>query len=73
MEQKSLKTREEVLQDFARKGISIRSWALANGINPAVVRGVLIGRFTGRIGESHKAAVKLGLKDGEIVEGGGQK
>lgn len=70
MEQKPLKTRQQVLGDFARKGISIRSWAKANGIDPSVAHGVLSGRLTGRIGESHKAAVKLGLKHGEIIEGG---
>ena len=63
------KTKEEVLADFARKGQSVRGWAIANGLSPAVVRGVLSGRLTGRIGEAHKAAVKLGLKDGEIIEG----
>jgi len=68
MEQKPLKTREEVLADFANKGISIRGWAISNGIEPGVVHSVLKGRLTGRIGESHKAAVKLGLKYGEIVE-----
>lgn len=67
MEQKLLKTREEVLADFATKGISVRSWAIANGITPSVVHGVLNGRLTGRIGEAHKAAVKLGLKHGEVV------
>lgn len=67
MEQKQFKTREQVLDDFARKGVSIRRWALANGLQPSAVRGVLKGRLTGRIGEAHKAAVKLGLKDGEIV------
>jgi gp16 family phage-associated protein len=67
MEQTPLKTRQEVLDDFARKGISIRSWAIANGLSPAVVNGVLKGRAA-RIGLSHKAAVKLGLKHGEIVE-----
>jgi len=68
MEQKPLKTRDDVLSEFAAKGISVRSWAIANGIAPGVVRGVLNGRLTGRIGEAHKAAVKLGLKHGEIVE-----
>lgn len=68
MEQKRLKTRDEVLSDFARKGQSIRGWAIANGIAPAIANGVLKGRFIGRIGEAHKAAVKLGLKDGEIVD-----
>lgn len=70
MEQKRVLTREEVLADFARKGISIRSWAKKHGVNHAVVTGVLNGRFSGRIGESHKAAVLLGIKEGEIVDGG---
>lgn len=68
MKQNQLKTREEVLADFANKGISIRGWAIANGLMPSVVHSVLNGRLTGRIGESHKAAVKLGLKRGEIIE-----
>ena len=70
MPQEKLKTREEVLAEFARKGISIRSWAIRNGIEPSIANAVLKGRLTGRIGESHKAAVLLGLKHGEIVEGG---
>ena len=73
MEQKKLKTREEVLADFARKGISVRGWAKKHGLTPAIVRGILSGRLTGRIGESHKAAVLLGIKEGEIVEDGGDE
>lgn len=67
MKLKQLKTRDDVLEDFASKGMSIRGWAIANGLTPSVVHSVLKGRLTGRIGESHKAAVKLGLKRGEIV------
>ncbi len=67
MKPKQLRTREDVLADFASKGISIRSWAIANGLNPSVVHAVLKGKLSGRIGESHKAAVKLGLKHGKIV------
>ena len=67
MQQNQLKTREEVLADFTNKGISVRGWALENGLQPSVVRAVLKGKLSGRIGESHKAAVKLGLKHGEIV------
>lgn len=67
MEQAKLKTKDEVLEDFARKGISIRGWAIANGLKPTAVSGVLKGKRTGRIGEAHKAAVLLGLKHGEIV------
>lgn len=68
MEQKPLKTRDEVLASFASKGLSIRGWAIANGLQPSVVHSLLRGRTTGRLGESHKAAVLLGLKNGEIVE-----
>lgn len=64
----TLKTREQVIDEFARKGISIRSWAIANGVNPAVVHALLKGRLSGRIGGSHKAAVLLGIKHGEIVD-----
>lgn len=64
-----LKTREEIVSEFAHKGQSVRGWALANGLNPAIVWGLLNGRYTGRIGESHRAAVKLGLKRGEITRG----
>lgn len=68
MNQVPLKTPEEVLAEFTSKGISLRSWALANGVSPQAVRGLLKDGRKGRIGESHKAAVKLGLKHGEIVE-----
>lgn len=67
MEQKPLKTREEVLAYFATNGISIHGWAINNGLVPSVVYALLNGRLTGRIGESHKAAIKLGLKHGEIL------
>lgn len=68
MAPKQLKTREEVLADFARKGMSIRRWAIEHGVQPATANAVLKGRLRGRIGESHKVAVLLGLKDGEIAE-----
>lgn len=66
MKQNNIRTREEVLKDFANKGISIRGWALENGLPPSIVRLVLKGKLTGRIGKSHKVAVMLGLKNGEI-------
>lgn len=67
MATKPLKTREQVRAEFDRRGQSVRSWAIVNGLNPAIVSGVLAGRLTGRIGESHRAAVKLGIKDGEKI------
>ncbi|OXI48155.1 DNA-binding protein [Burkholderia aenigmatica] len=63
-----LKTREEVLADFNRKGVSVSSWAKRHGLNPAVVHAVLKGTRQARIGQSHKAAVLLGIKEGEIDE-----
>lgn len=66
--QQPLKTREQVIEEFARKGISVRSWAIAHGVNPSVVHALLKGRLSGRIGGSHKAAVLLGIKHGEIVD-----
>ncbi|MEF8699243.1 MAG: DNA-binding protein [Candidatus Accumulibacter sp. UW20] len=73
MEAQKLRTREEILADFARKGQSVRGWAVARGLSPTVVAGVLKGRFSGRIGESHKVAVLLGIKEGEIVDGNGDE
>lgn len=69
MNQKQIKSRDEVIDDFARKGISVRGWAKRHNVCHATVRGVLSGRLSCRIGESHKIAVMLGLKDGEIVDG----
>lgn len=68
MEQMKLKTREEILCDFENKGISIRGWAIAHSVTPAVVYGLLKGGRKGRIGASHKAAILLGLKHGEITD-----
>jgi gp16 family phage-associated protein len=69
MEQEALKSREEVMEDFARKGISISKWAKEHGLPPSVVYGVLKDRRKARIGVSHKAAVLLGIKHGEVIEG----
>lgn len=68
MVKKQLRTREEVLAAFERKGLSISAWAKSHGLPPAVVIGVLRGTRKDRIGQGHKAAVLLGLKEGEVVE-----
>jgi len=62
------RTPEEVRREFERKGISIASWASANGFSSGLVVEVLAGRKKGVRGQSHKIAVKLGLKRGEIVD-----
>ena len=50
-----------------RLGISQASLARALGVNPRIVNEVLRGRLVGLRGDTHKVAVALGIKDGEIV------
>ncbi|MCW5666490.1 MAG: DNA-binding protein [Piscinibacter sp.] len=61
-----LRTREEVQRDFDRRGISIRSWALRNGVDPMVAAHVVSGRSKAKRGEAHRVAVLLGIKEGVI-------
>ena len=65
---KQLRTPEEVRRELERKGIPIAVWARANGLPPRPVYDVLAGRNAGRYGVAHKAAVLLGLKEGEIEQ-----
>lgn len=64
----TVKTIEEVRKEFDRKGISFGEWARQNGIRPGAVYDLLNGRQVGRRGQSHKVAVMLGLKEGEVVD-----
>jgi gp16 family phage-associated protein len=68
MTKKQLRTPEEVLEAFTRKGLSISGWAKSHGLPPSVVIGVLRGTRKSRIGQGHKAAVLLGLKEGEVAD-----
>lgn len=61
-----VKTRAEVRMDLERRGLTIRQWSRQNGLSDRIVREVLRGRFQGKYGAAHKAAVLLGLKDGVI-------
>jgi gp16 family phage-associated protein len=63
-----LRTSRDVRDEFQRKGVSVAAWARANGFETNLVFEVLSGRKKGVRGQSHKIAVKLGLKAGEIVE-----
>lgn len=63
----TLKTRQQAIDELANKGISVRRWAMQHGLSPAVVHSVLKMGRPARIGESHKAAVLLGIKRGEIA------
>ncbi len=66
MSRKHVKSPSEVKAEFNRKGISISGWAREHGFNRALVHVVLNGGRACRIGKSHKIAVLLKLKDGEI-------
>lgn len=59
---------QEAKENLDRSGMSIRCWALKNNFTPSLVNNVLKGKVSGRIGMSHKIAVLLGVKDGDIVE-----
>lgn len=65
---KSIRTPEEVRADFERRGKTIRQFAREIGVSDRIVYEVLRGRFKGRRGQAHKAAVLLGLKDGVVEE-----
>lgn len=65
-----LRTPEDVRAEFKRTGVSIAQWSLANGFSTNMVFEVLAGRKKGIRGQAHKIAVKLGLKEGEVVADG---
>jgi gp16 family phage-associated protein len=58
---------EQIKKELRRRGVTMSAWARANGHKPQDVFDVLRGRSQGTFGEGHVIAVKLGLKDGEIV------
>lgn len=68
MEKRTIRTPQEVRNEFIRKGVSIASWARLNGFDKGTVSQVLSGCNTATRGRGHKIAVLLGLKDGEIIE-----
>lgn len=57
---------------LARKGVSISKWAASNGFSTPMVFQVLSGDRKCIRGESHKIAVALGMKQGEIVSDPGK-
>ncbi|WP_026610103.1 DNA-binding protein [Methylocaldum szegediense] len=63
-----MKTVEQVREELRNRGETIAQWARKNGFEPDHVRNVLYGRAKGHWGSAHAIAVKLGLKNGEIVE-----
>lgn len=64
----SLKTPKQARAEFERKGLSISAWARDNKVGRSLVYEILAGRKKCKRGASHKVAVLLGIKAGEIVE-----
>lgn len=57
-------TPEEARQKFRDAGICISKWAAEKGLSKTAVDAVLYRGSPGRRGDTHKAAIALGIKDG---------
>ncbi|WP_342595496.1 DNA-binding protein [Salinicola lusitanus] len=51
-----------------QRGISLAEFSRINDLNPNLVSDLLAGRKKGLRGESHRAAVLLGIKQGFLPE-----
>ena len=61
-----LRTAQQVKEEFQFAGISIADWSRENGFDPTLVYYVLKSKHIPKRGESHKVAVRLGLKKGSF-------
>ncbi|WP_311972110.1 DNA-binding protein [Pseudomonas baltica] len=59
-------TLEQARAELDRRGVTIVDFCREHGLNKNLVSDLLHGRKKGRRGESHRAAVLLGIKDGVI-------
>lgn len=69
MKQTRLKTPAQARAEFERKGLSIAAWAQQQGVHANLVYEILNGNARRRClrGQSHRVAVLLGLKHGELA------
>lgn len=58
-----IKSIKQVRDDFSQSGTSIAEWARANNFSPDLVYRILKNNKVPLRGESHKIAVKLGIKE----------
>jgi len=61
-----LRTRQEAHAWLKSTGMAITAWARAHGLEPQVVYNLLSGYAAGSRGQSHDAAVLLGMKAGTV-------
>jgi gp16 family phage-associated protein len=66
MKKQQIKTPEEVMREFEERGQSIADWSRRNGLSVFTVYRVLKKTSAAKRGESHRAAVLLGLKAGVV-------
>lgn len=57
---------QEVREEWLRRGISMRMWAIQHDFSPITVHNVLTGKNSGSIGVGHRIAVSMGIKDGVV-------
>ncbi|UUF00239.1 DNA-binding protein [Xanthomonas hortorum pv. pelargonii] len=62
MQQFTPRSPEQARQWLEANGITVSAFARQNGVDRSVVHDLLRGRSQGKYGESHKAAIALGLK-----------
>lgn len=61
------RTPEQVRNEFRRKGITFAQWARQHNVSRHLVATILSGKRPCNYGESHRVAVLLGIKEGEIA------
>lgn len=59
--------KEAFINRLSAQGLTVSDWARAHGFPVTQVSHVLNGQLKGRYGLSHRIAVALGLKEGEIA------
>jgi len=64
----ALLTPEQARAALDRRGKSIAEFSREHDLNKNLVSDLLNGRKKGRRGEAHRAAVLLGIKDGEVAQ-----
>jgi gp16 family phage-associated protein len=60
--------RTDARRRLYRLGLSVKDWAERNDLSPSLVYAVLNGQMKCLRGQSHRAAVLLGIKDGELPD-----
>ena len=58
---------KQVREEFSASGISIAAWARENHFSPDLVYRILKTNKVPQRGESHKIAIKLGIKEHKIM------